>query len=324
MIFFFLGSSNGWLVGDSKYIFATHDTGKSWVKYNTKISEDLNQIQFVTELIGWIVSDGGLYKSHDGGITWYSQLGFETISKCYYVNETTGWVIVSSPFYSLLLTKDGGENWSIQISFPSFEPPIWNKIQDIFFINESHGWFLYQEGTDTNYTNNIYYTENSGTNWNSSLLTKDCLINRIFFIDTLNGWAIGTAGEIFYTNNSGHNWIRQYSFTGERLDDVYFLDNLNGWICGTNGTILFTQNGGINWTDFSNSSIQTDFNGIYFFNETVGLVIGSTSDIFISYNGGNQWFPIVVNLFKFGSTWIWLILSFNMVSILILCSIKEI
>ncbi|MHA1428403.1 MAG: WD40/YVTN/BNR-like repeat-containing protein, partial [Candidatus Helarchaeota archaeon] len=115
MIFFFLGSSNGWLVGDSKYIFATHDTGKSWVKYNTKISEDLNQIQFVTELIGWIVSDGGLYKSHDGGITWYSQLGFETISKCYYVNETTGWVIVSSPFYSLLLTKDGGENWSIQI-----------------------------------------------------------------------------------------------------------------------------------------------------------------------------------------------------------------
>ena len=48
----------------------------------------------------------------------------------------------------------------------------------------------------------------------SSPVTKT--LNKSFFLDTINGWAIGDSGVIIHTSNGGINWAKQSSGISSR------------------------------------------------------------------------------------------------------------
>ena len=309
---YFANEDDGWLVGVYGTISITHDGGQSWERHYLGGNPTLRQIQFVSEQVGWVRGLGEIYKSTDGGLTWNLQTdALDYVESFYFVNETMGWAITSWIIYSLLITRDGGNSWSPQITLPNLAFPAWNALRDVSFINESHGWVLSQGGiSGSNFSTTILHTNNSGESWETYSSTINMSANKIYFKDHLNGWAFGAPGALFHTNDSGITWSNQSSYTEETLQDIYFLNGSIGWICGTNGTILYTENGGVNWTNYSSSSLEMDLNAIYFHDEIKGWAVPSNPGILQSHDGGNQWqYYYYLYPFFFSNSWIWVLIT---------------
>lgn len=62
---FLLNSTTGWGVGSNRAVYYTNDAGKTWEKRNCGIegNDDLDDIYFITDSIGWTVGDG-LYHTY--------------------------------------------------------------------------------------------------------------------------------------------------------------------------------------------------------------------------------------------------------------------
>lgn len=69
----------------------------------------------------------------------------------------------------------------------------------------------------------------------------------ISFVDSLNGWIVGSEGLILNTANGGITWDKQESHVTHTLKSVSFCDRFNGVAVGNGGTILKTSDGGKEW-----------------------------------------------------------------------------
>jgi len=78
---------------------------------------------------------------------------------------------------------------------------------------------------------------------------------EIFFVDSLNGWAInrfgGWTNAYYRTRDGGCTWhlegIPSNPYSSS-LYDVAFTDTLNGWLVGGTGVMYHTVDGGQSWT----------------------------------------------------------------------------
>jgi photosystem II stability/assembly factor-like uncharacterized protein len=68
----------------------------------------------------------------------------------------------------------------------------------------------------------------------------------VCFLDTLNGWILGTGSTILHTTNGGNVWEKQSAISGATRC-ISFCDTLNGWIVGPAGILFKTSDGGKNW-----------------------------------------------------------------------------
>jgi photosystem II stability/assembly factor-like uncharacterized protein len=59
--------------------------------------------------------------------------------------------------------------------------------------------------------------------WEQQVSPTTFDLNRVTFVDTSNGWAVGDSGTIIHTTNGGINWMIQTSATLIRLSDVDFV-----------------------------------------------------------------------------------------------------
>lgn len=118
-------------------------------------------------------------------------------------------------------------------------------------------------------------------------------IREIYFINELEGWAVGFYhewgwaagyGVILHTTDGGYNWEMQYGCPNinETYYDIDFIDNQTGW-AGPGKGLKHTTNGGLNWDTLATATLCFDFinanNGWY----TDGYAIYRTTD------GGQNW-----------------------------------
>jgi photosystem II stability/assembly factor-like uncharacterized protein len=115
-----------------------------------------------------------------------------------------------------------------------------------------------------------------------------CHINKIFFINSKIGWAVGEEGAIIKTIDSGNTWNSQKSSITDKLTSVYFSDSLYGWVCGASGKILNTSDGGNNW-NLQNSNTSNQLNCIFFTDRLTGWAVGDTGVIKNTTDGGKSW-----------------------------------
>ncbi|MGQ9556092.1 MAG: WD40/YVTN/BNR-like repeat-containing protein [Anaerolineae bacterium] len=87
-------------------------------------------------------------------------------------------------------------------------------------------------------------------NWVADQVFPTGAYNAIYFVDNLNGWAVGASGAIIHTSD-GKNWSAQTNpdlYLWKRdLFGLYFLNQNEGWAVGELGVILHTSNGGNTW-----------------------------------------------------------------------------
>lgn len=129
-------------------------------------------------------------------------------------------------------------------------------------------------------------------------------IEGVFFIDTLNGWAVGQ-NIILRTTNGGGNWLGGDSPYHWR--SLFFTDLLNGIIVGTSGRVHKTTDGGLTFTQ-KVSGVTGTLTNVYFKNPMVGFVGGEIlNKIIMTTDGGENWFfapyipglPIVIRDYFF-------------------------
>ncbi|MCF6268376.1 MAG: YCF48-related protein [Melioribacteraceae bacterium] len=115
-------------------------------------------------------------------------------------------------------------------------------------------------------------------------------LNKIFFVDSENGWVVGDSGKIIYSNNGGKTWQNQNSSTKNKLISIFFIDSQKGFITGYNNTLLSTQNGGNTWKSHNvPSNNSTIFSNIHHDNDYNILFISNYGEILWSTNYGHDW-----------------------------------
>ena len=292
----FISDSKGWIFGGD-IAYKTNDGGLAWsypIRMNYNIGEAANRsVHFIDSLYGWSArNDHYLLRTTNGGDYWTSIntfVGSEyRLYAVYFVNRLTGWAVGDRRYYipagAIIKTTDGGMNWFTQNS-----NIYTHYLISIYMLNENTG-FVSGRNTDT-----IGITTNGGNNWTTMKMGHGLGISRIWFLDSLNGWALGESSVISRTTNSGINWSNHYSFPGGNTTNFYFLDNLTGWITKRTGGLYKTTDGGLNYfIQFSYPATSPGtFTDIYFKNENRGWLINDYGGVFKSTNGGTNWNDVV-------------------------------
>lgn len=230
----FINSNTGWVVGDMGIILKTTNGGLNWVSQNSNTSSQLRAVNFISGSTGFAVGWYGVaLKTTNGGTTWTSlSTGItNNLNGVYFVNSQTGYIV--GWYGTARKTTNGGTSWSASSSGTS------NTLESIYFLNSQTGWFIGESGLVRKSTNGgtswssqssgtgnwltglttplsnyctivgasgtIRITTNGGTNWYSQTSNTGSALNKVFYSDTLNGWAVGDYGTIIHTSTSG--WL---------------------------------------------------------------------------------------------------------------------
>ena len=113
--FFFINNSVGWNVGEEGVIQKTEDGGWNWVDQQSGTDRNLFSVMFINEEIGWIAGDSIILKTENGGNTWEEQSAPQGFcNQIFFIDELHGWVVSPAWGYNSgmnMRTIDGGENW---------------------------------------------------------------------------------------------------------------------------------------------------------------------------------------------------------------------
>jgi photosystem II stability/assembly factor-like uncharacterized protein len=264
-----LEDGTGYSGGDELNLFKRTNGLDNWNKLI--INNNWSDVFFENEMKGFFLSNGGLFKTEDGGI------GFQDIENSpggnvlTFVNEN-GFIGYSS--YSRIYTSsDAGNTWNL-VNISGLTDTI-GRINKIFFVNPSMGWAV---------ANGIIKTTDYGFNWFTQLNAGG--FTSIYLVDSLHGWATVVGRRPYKTTNGGLNWIEQTNLNIWDSDDVFFRDYLNGCLIGFN-ELYKTTDSGTTWildpnvTGFGIAELST------FQDSTLFIVGGKT---FRSIDGGENWF----------------------------------
>lgn len=242
---YFINNTTGWAGAtksttsiDSNVVLKTTNAGVSWNNYFIDTLEvSLEEISFLNESTGYLGYGYGLRRTTNGGINW--AIINDTIMSGFafhLVNSLTGWTGVY--YGDMFKTTNGGYTWVRQYGI--FAPH--NSVSDIYFINENTGFVITALFT----YGNLWYTTNSGLNWNYYNLFP-FRVWSINFLNESTGYMLAEDYPNSYlakTTNSGLNWSMHLINSTQYFSKLFFISENTGWIVGDSGTILKTTNGG--------------------------------------------------------------------------------
>ncbi len=242
-----------------------------------------NHIFFIDSLYGWVTqASDTLVKTTNGGINWLTintnlnGSGFVCIQ---FINRQLGFIAGGSGNLGVVSkTTNGGINWIVCTN--TLKKPI----SSLYMINSLKGFA-------SSFSNDTIAQTTDG--WNSFEYKKagnGQRINKIFFIDSLQGWLLGNPGFISRTTNGGLNWD-VYTVSLGNTVNMFFVNSSTGWVTSTRKRIFKTTNGGINWFNqlSAGNSDSEVFRDIYFKNINTGWALGTSSNLLKTTNGGNNW-----------------------------------
>jgi photosystem II stability/assembly factor-like uncharacterized protein len=152
-------------------------------------------IQFVSQALGWLVSDGHILATTDGGQTWTAQYsGPLHVSAIQFSDADHGWAI--SADQRLLQTVDGGVTWSDTTDMHS---PQFRNVQ---FLQPDVGWAI--AGEPSGVPHLVVFT-NDGPAW--SPVETPVAPDSLCFAGSEAGWVAG-GNSVLRTTDSGQHWTR--------------------------------------------------------------------------------------------------------------------
>jgi photosystem II stability/assembly factor-like uncharacterized protein len=129
-------------------------------------------------------------------------------------------------------------------------------------------------------------------------------LQKIIFLDSLNGWAVGDSGIIIHTSDAGNSWAIQNSGINLNLQSVSFPDKLIGWSLSWTtsppyGTIILnTSDGGNSWKNEFFNGQDVFLNTICFVDSLHGWLGGNYSGILYTTDGGQNWNQAAIDSFS--------------------------
>jgi len=293
----FTDENNGWAITYHE-IFNTKDGGKSW-KIQSESREELWMLQFVDHNTGWVVGfNGTILHTRDGGSKWSVQKSNtdELIYRVCFIDTQTGWVLGKNNIF--LHTDDGGNTWK-QLDTKVFD----SIVYEAFFLDENEGWMLTYKWkpSEMESIEFLFHTDNGGVTWNCLKQGFDVFLNSIFFISSMEGWAVEVKGHILHTTDSGLTWEVLWDGTLENWTlkpEISFINSELGIVVEDDyrfnkkferdmatSIMLITRDGGKNWD--VHETIFGVWSSISFVNEEEIWVGGYP--LHHSLDGGRTW-----------------------------------
>ena len=275
---YFLDQNRGWVAGSGGTLLETRDGGANWKRLYPLSKDNLHDVYFANEKVGWLVAERDLLKlktnheprsyllkTEDGGFSWRRIFlnGFDAnarLVRAVFVDADRGWVFGETGV--VFATRDGGAHWVRQAS------PTKHLLLGGAFTDYAHGWLVGAGAT-------ILQTSDGGMKWQTGLVRDgaDARFTATSFVGNLLGWAVGLAGRVFATNDGGLTWFPQRSNVEVDLLDVKFLDAAEGWAAGSEGTLLHTTDGGRHWATESSGTSHV-LQRLFFVDQNHGWAVG--------------------------------------------------
>jgi photosystem II stability/assembly factor-like uncharacterized protein len=234
----FIDPQTGWMLSkhavsesaETLEIFHTGDGGKTWTPIATVLASSLDGpaaghlpfggnktgMSFLNTLSGWTAGSFSvhgsllLYKTNDGGATWYpqsltltpdEQSALLSITPPRFFTATDGIMLVSAQTenrssLNFYVTHNGGASWQRTTSLLAVA-----TASD--FVDINHGWA--SDGT------HIYATQDGGQQWMQPSSQRSLHgVSHLDFVSSETGWAIGslqTSGpSLLKTADGGRTW----------------------------------------------------------------------------------------------------------------------
>ena len=157
-----------------------------------------------------------------------------------------------------------------------------NDFNDVLALNSTSAFIVGENGE-------IYYTNNSGTNWSEQESGVILDLNAIDFNN--QAIVVGDSGTVLI--NEGSSWIDNSIEGAGNLYDlsIPYFESLEAsviFVSGTGGEIWKWN--GTSWQDLSNLTGTTnDIYAIDFVNQNEGFAVGANGLIIATVDGGSSW-----------------------------------
>lgn len=226
---YFINEFTGWISGSSGQLNKSTNGGYNWIHSNCSCSnaDDFTDIQFINQTTGWAFGDLGIFKSTDGGSSYFELPNRNYVWTGMFLDSIIGFTIGVD---ALSKSTDGGISWQ-RIFFP-----FGDYKYAMYFNNAQTGWVANSSGK-------IYKTTNAGVDWTQQLFNNQSTLRKMQFVNDSTGWCVGDSSVIFKTTNGGSNWYRQSFSLNSVLHGIFMLNENEGWICGSR-YIAYTSDGG--------------------------------------------------------------------------------
>jgi photosystem II stability/assembly factor-like uncharacterized protein len=227
------GYALGFFYDGEVEIHKTTNGGNSWERFllgNNYI--DPICINFINEQIGFVSGNSSIYKSNDGGQTWYSVFS-NPVYDITFTSDSIGFALGSfdGGSSSLFRTSNQGETWSVDTLDFDFYP---NKIH---FLNSDTGFI-------TGYFNIILKTVDGGNSWYrvQTPLDNSAIYQDIDFPTDQNGYVLVEGEEVMIirTSDCGETWEPMDFPCSSSPFTVDFFSANRGLVTGNRGIIFKT------------------------------------------------------------------------------------
>lgn len=222
-------------VGGPMVVSYSDTLGASWVTVtvgatNGQFAEGPNSLFMFDSDLGWlVVSDGYIYHTADGGITWTTQDAGVALGGAghaiHFITDRVG--IVGGAAGKIATTQDGGQTWTL-VAVPAA-----TVISTVWAVDSDHLWAGGENG-------NLYYSNDAGATWNIRVHPGSAVgkVRAIAFapgsalMGTMSRQDAGPVGTVLTTINGGYTWEPWTTPTNVGLNGLFVLNENESWITG--------------------------------------------------------------------------------------------
>jgi photosystem II stability/assembly factor-like uncharacterized protein len=195
------------------------------------------------------------------------------------------------PEIEILMARVSGDTlWQYISQLSGNEPAVINGVPDTLLTRYSYSWRIHHAA---DYLRERFESYGYDTGFHQYLIGKyDFYWGD--FVDTQNGWIVGTKQRVFRTRDGGLSWVRQRpNAPFQAFTSVCFLDTLEGWIVGTSAHIFHTTDGGASWEKQDvPGGFFDDLEAVWFMDSHNGWTVGVMGKVARTTDGGANWLGV--------------------------------
>lgn len=273
----FIDDENGILLNEnSGYALLTTDGGSNWNSVKISGYASQNSIEYVNKLVAFSCGTDGLYKTIDGGHTWFHEETSKiNLNDSHFLQSGVGYIVGDRG--EIYKTNDSGDNWLTLKKGPRTD------FYAVKFVNSTLGYVGGNNGE-------IYITHTGGKEWSEITSSLD-FSNRIIKLDVIgqNIYAASNSNLIFISSDQGDTWTKSELGKTDKIIYLQFFDDKSGYSGGRNGYFYTTVDGGLSWKSHSLPVDEDSVNAFSFVNRKFGFALVGNSKLFKTTNGGESW-----------------------------------
>ena len=253
------------------------DNGSTWELLNGLTDQSFGKLDFVSETVGYLWGETGLFKTTDKGVTWKRFNWSRPIYSTYYFDENNA---LLSDGFVIYKTTDGG-NTMEEVFATTQDPDNYVPVGILYGVNEN---LIFSYSTSA-----LYRSLNSGEDWELMNTDETSYFKDLQFLSATTGYRLGLFGHTQKTTNGGATWTEIYTPAPEAADtysSIYFIDTNIGYRAGE--FFEKTTDGGVTWTRIF-TIFYSDIADLHFTDALHGYASGRTRILYETFDGGLTW-----------------------------------